>query len=118
MEVKLIEYQGKDVLYVDHRGAKHEQEMLQLLHKGVEIEKTLDEGSLLLANFENVFLSYNFMEEVKRSGELRSKIMKKTAVVGMSGFKFYLLNTYIKFTGQKKIKTFDTEKAALDWLVL
>ena len=117
MGVKFIEYNGKEILYIDHRGAKNDIELLQILHKGIEIEKTLKENSLALANFENTFLSYQVMEEMKKSGKHRKKVMKKLALVGISGMKVIFLRAYIEFTGQKNIKTFNTEEEAFDWLV-
>ena len=118
MEVKIIEYKGKKILYADHRGAKDDFDMIKILYKGIEIEKTLKEGSLLLANFENSFNSFRFLEEVKKTGKFRSKIMKKMAFVGITGIKIILLKMYIEFNGKKGIKTFDNEDEARDWLVL
>ena len=118
MEVKFIEHKGNKILYVDYRGAKNDSDLFKVLEKDVEIEKTLTEKSLLLANFENTFLSYRYMEEVKKSGkEIRRKIMKKTALVGITGLKVIMLKSYIQFTGQKNMKTFRTEEEALEWLI-
>ena len=78
MEVKFIEHKGKKILYVDYRGAQNDADLFEVLEKDIAFEKTLNEKSLLLANFANVFLSYRYMEKVNKSGkEIRRKKIKK-----------------------------------------
>jgi hypothetical protein len=118
MEVKFIEHKNKRILYVDYRGAKNENDMLDTLKKDVEIEKTLKDKTLLLANFENAPITQKYMDEVKRSGvEIRSKIMSKTALIGITGIKNIFVQGYIRFTGQKDMKMFNSEDDAKEWLV-
>jgi len=118
MEVKMIDVKGKKVLYVDYRGASNEDDMLANLKKEIEIERTLTEKTLLLSNFQDTYVSPNYMNEVNKTGkEIRSKIISKTALVGIQGVKSILLRSYITFTGQKEMKTFDTEELAKDWLI-
>jgi len=118
MEVRMIEFKGKKILYVDYRGAVNEDDMLANLKKEIEIERTLKEKTLLLSNFQDTYVSPNYMNEVNKTGkEIRTKIISKTALVGIQGVKSILLRSYITFTGQKDMKTFDTEELAKEWLI-
>jgi len=92
--------------------------MLKLLHETCEILKNSPERVPLLTSFENTTGTTEFMNEVKRLGkEVISLKTTKTALLGISGVKNVLVQGYIFFTGENKLKTFQTEKEALDWLV-
>ena len=70
----------------------------------------------ILSNFDGVPVGTEFMNKVKPWGkELQPKI-KRQALLGVTGLKNILLQGYILFTGEKEIKTFDSEAEALDYL--
>jgi hypothetical protein len=118
MEIKWIEHKGRKILYDDFRGAKNENELMELLYQAIEIEKKSAEKFLLLINVENTYMTQKYMDEVKRSGkEYRNEKALKTALVGITGLKKILYQGYIAFTGNTKTKPFDNEEAAKDWLV-
>jgi hypothetical protein len=48
MEVKWIEHKGKNILYVDYREAKDDNDLISLLKQEVEIEKKSGENRKIL----------------------------------------------------------------------
>lgn len=118
MSVKFIEFKNDSILYVDHRKDKSEKEMLESLKECIEIEKTIEENYLILANFEDAFVSFRYMEIQNEFGKILQREKKaKVALVGISGYKTLLLSAYKKCTGHTNIETFRNEKDAKKWLV-
>jgi len=111
----IITFKGKEISYHDYRGIKLE-----------EILKTIDEASakalqenkvrLQLSNLTGVFAVPEFMDKVKEAGKKTKHLTSKSAVVGITGAKKLLLNTYNVFTGAN-MKAFDDEESAKEWLV-
>lgn len=112
-----IEFKGKKILYIDYRGVKDKDVSLSILRKTVEIERKSCGNLLILQNFEGTYANKEFMEEIKKLGkEVKDKV-KKNALVGITGIKKILLRAYIAFSGEKDIKTFNTEEDAKEWLI-
>jgi hypothetical protein len=110
-------YNGTRIFCCDYSGLNTE-EMLKLLYETCEILKNSSEKVPLLTSFENTTGTTEFMNEVKRLGkEVIADKTTKTALIGITGIKSVLVQGYTFFTGEKKLKTFPTEKEALDWLV-
>ncbi len=116
MEVKWVQHAGKDVLYVDYRGAKGEDDMLNILRRAVEVEATITEKKPELCNFEGTFGTEKIMGELNKSGKQRDEKISKIAVIGIVGVKKVLYKSYVAFTGAKNVKVFETEDQAFEWL--
>jgi len=111
----IITYKGKEISYLDYRGMKLE-----------DILKTIDEASkkallenkrrLQLSNLTDIYAVPEFMEKVKEAGKKTKHLTIKSAVVGVTGAKKLLLNTYNMFTGAN-LKAFDDEESAKEWLI-
>jgi len=131
MEVKWISYKGCRILYADYRGAKNELQVLEVLSKfdremDLEIEKAQTENNpsrvfLSFVNLQDVFVSGKYMDE---SSRMTKKWFSKLgtwkafgAVVGVQGIKKVLYDGYVRVSGNKLTKAFDTEEAAKEWLV-
>ena len=118
MTTKWIEHQGKRILYIDYRGHKTDTEMFQTMDEEVKIEAASPVKVLGLANFVGVNVTANYMARVNKTGvEVRNQKVQKMALLGVTGLKLILLQSYFRFTGATNMKTFDTEAAALAWLV-
>ena len=113
-----IEHQGKRILFVDYRGQKTPEGMIQVLEEELKIERVSPTKVLVLANFEGTSGSVEYMTHLKKAGkEIRNQAVQKTAVLGITALKVILLDAYVRFTGDKNTRAFDTEAAALAWLV-
>ncbi len=114
MGVEWIEHKGKRILRVDLRGLREEEVI-----KTVELEAQMVSESpaevLILANVEGASIST--LTQLKQLG--RAQIGPKTlksAVVGITNLKSFLLRTYNRFS-ERDTAPFNTESEALDWLV-
>ena len=117
MAVSWIEENGKKILYVDYSVCKSSDEMLACLHEYTDILRGLPNRVNCLENYEGSFTSKEFIDEGKVLGkEIHAKKLDKNALIGIFGIKNVLLKTYITFSGQKNVKSFQTKKDALKWL--
>jgi len=117
MGVKWIEYKGKSILYIDYRGAKGADDSIPILREAIEIERRSGGNMLLLQNYEGTRANEEFLKEIKVLGkEVKDKVLKN-AIVGFDPIKKVLMTGYMLFSGEKNIKTFNTEEEAKEWLV-
>lgn len=115
MSVEWITYKSKSILCSRYTN----EDQFGLLMRTYEMELQAPGLVIELADFtEAKKISGEFMEKVKElsKGHRKQKIAK-TALLGVQGMKRVLLSAYLTLTGEKNIKTFDTETAALDWLI-
>jgi hypothetical protein len=117
MSFKWDMYKGKQILYVDYGGLNTE-DMIKLLKESCDELNKSRGGVLLLASFENTTIESKFMNEVNRLGkEIITVKASKTALLGISGVKGVLVQGYTFFTGEKNLKSFSTERDAMEWLI-
>ncbi|MBN2351004.1 MAG: hypothetical protein JXD23_00435 [Spirochaetales bacterium] len=117
MNPSWIEYKGKSILYFDYRRVKDTLESLRILRKGFELIIRSDGNVLILQNFEGAVANDEYMAEVKTLGKTARDKVKKNACVGITGIKRLLLQAYVAFSGEKTLRTFETEEGAKEWLV-
>ena len=116
MSVKKIVQKGQTILVADYRGLNKAEQQIQNLDELAKILKSSPSSLPIFSNFDGVPVGTEFMNKVKPWGkELQPKI-KRQALLGVTGLKNILLQGYILFTGEKEIKTFDTEAEALAYL--
>ncbi|WP_109830528.1 hypothetical protein [Reichenbachiella versicolor] len=117
MRVKWIEHKGKKILYCDYSGLRKSEQMLEVLHEVQSEMLKSNEPVCTISFVEGSFGSAEFMSQAKEFSKKNSHIIAKEAVLGIEGLKKILLNGYVTFTGAKsRLKTFDSEEEALDWL--
>lgn len=91
--------------------------MLKNLDEEIRFLEPSPTKVLSLANFTDSVISNEFMNKVNQAGkEIGNYKLGKTALLGMIGIKLVLLQAFLRFTGNKDTKTFDTEDAAINWL--
>ena len=116
MSVKKIVHKGQTILVADYRGLNKAEQQIQNLEELSKVLKISSSSLPILSNYDGVAVGTEFMNRVKVLGkELKPKI-KRQALLGITGVKNILLQGYILFTGEKEIKTFDTEAEALEYL--
>jgi len=111
----IITYKGKEISYLDYRGMKLE-EIIKTIDETAKRSLLENKPRLQLSNLTGVFAVPEFMEKVKEAGKRTKHLTLKSAVIGITGAKKLLLNTYNAFTGNN-IKVFDDEDSAKEWLV-
>jgi hypothetical protein len=117
MANKWIEHQGKKILHNDYRGTKTEQGMLQILADTSTILTASPTKVLMLTDFTGTSVSPEYMNQVKKLGkEVMNFKVEKGAVLGITGLKKILMDSFLAFTGATYMKTFDSEAEAFKWL--
>jgi len=110
-----ITYKGKRILYSDYRGMNTEQMIAQLREEANMIMN--EPGKVLnLSNFEGTVIAPEFMKVANELGKTTEKKIEKSAVVGVTGVKAVLLNSYNMITGGN-IRAFKDEESAKEYLV-
>lgn len=92
--------------------------MIETLHAGVQLFRDHPEKKFrVLINVTNAGGSKEWMDESKKYGKELARRTIKSAVLGVTGIKKVLLMGYNSVVAKGMMKPFDTEKAALDYLI-
>jgi hypothetical protein len=92
--------------------------MLATLEEQIQILHDAPVPVLVISNYTECSVSIEYMTRLKAiNQEVRDQKMLKNAVLGITGLKVIMLQSYIHFTRASNIQAFDTEAAALAWLV-
>jgi len=119
MGVEWREFAGKRYLYVDYTRCTSETEMIETYEKQAQQMRLQPRQSLVLSNFSGASVGSEYMKRVNEGGTSSGATMlEKAAFVGLGGLKSILFDGYTRFTRLgDKVKSFDNEADALDWLV-
>lgn len=111
----IIDYKGKEILYLDYRGL-NEKQMIQSLNEATERTLQDNKKRLLLTNVTGTYIWPDFFAKAKENGKRTKHLTMKSAIVGAKGAKKALLKFYNLFVGCE-MKPFVDEKSAKKWLV-
>ena len=118
MRSKWIEHKGKKIffqdfsnLYYDTEAIKRELEQVQ-----AEVLTHPKDSLLILSDFRGTNITSELMPIMNEASAKTKDHAHKTAVLGVTGIKRALADLLTSFTGQK-LKYFNTEYAAKDWLI-
>lgn len=116
MSTRWVTHQGKRVIYTDFRDCRSESEMEAVFEKAVQMVLAEPEPVLTLNNFEGVVVSSAFLQKLKTRGTEYNHKVRAKAVLGVTGVKKTLINTYSILAGIDA-RAFATEAEALSYLV-
>ncbi len=117
MRSKWIEHQGKKIFYQDFSAQFYNSASVKEELKAVQ-EVVLNEpvnSVLVLSNFKDTQIGADLMSELNDASAKTKDHVRKTAVLGVSGFKRTLGDMLTRLTGQQ-LKYFDIEEEAKNWL--
>ncbi len=115
---KWIEAKGKKILYSDYSGLKTTEELVAVLDEQIKQASLVPSKFLGMSNFADASVSSEFMDKINKAGkEIFEAKVEKIAVLGITGLKSVLFQAYMRFTGAKTTKTFNTEEEAIAYLV-
>ena len=116
--VKWIEAKGKKILSMDYSGLKTTNELTEVLDAAIKETRPLPAGFLGLSNFADSSISSEFMDKINKAGkEVFLEKTDKAAVLGVTGVKSVLFQAYLRFTGAKTTRTFNSQDEAIAYLV-
>ena len=118
-EINFIEYNGQKILFVDFSNFENTDQFLKQMHKVDEkiheLIKTNQKDILLFTDINNSQINNAVLSKLKEVGKLGKPILKKSALIGITGAKKTLLNIINMITKMPN-KAFDTKNEAFDWL--
>jgi hypothetical protein len=116
MAITKITYQGKEIIYGDYRLLSPA-EIVAGVKEVAAIAQSSKNGVLVLTNIESVPINFQIFEEIKALGnDVFRKKVNRSAVLGITGVKRFLLKTYVKFTKDNAVP-FSSMEEALTYLV-
>ena len=115
MYVTKTEKNGYEIAIVRYSQCKTKEDMLEALEEIVQYIKQSQGKVRFLDDFEGAFGSRDYMAKAKEYGEFIEGHTDKSAIIGIHGVKKVLLKAYNVVTNSK-IKPFDTEEEALEYL--
>ena len=116
--VRTVIYKDKEILVIDYNGCATDAEMLKVLYEARETILRENKPYLQLTILENAYVSFSYMNELKRIAKEMPKLAIKRAIVGVnSNARKVLLKGYNMIFGGNGMHPFDTEIEAKEWLV-
>jgi hypothetical protein len=117
MKSKWIEHKGKKIFYQDFSALFYNAEAVKKeLHDVQEvILKEPTNSALVLSNFKDTQIGTNLMPTFNEASARTKDRIRKTAVLGVTGYKRTLGDMLARVTGQP-LKYFEFEEEAKDWL--
>lgn len=118
-EINFIEHKEQKILFVDFSNFETTEQLLTQVNKaGNKIKELInsDEQNLLMfTDISNSQINRTTLSKLKEIGKLGKPILKKSAIIGVTGAKKSLLNIINMITKMPN-KAFDTKTEAFDWL--
>jgi len=111
----IINYKGKEILYVDYQGLKTE-EVINMMVEATEFALKENRPLLRLSNMTDVYAVKGVVDTGKECGKRTKHLTIKRAAIGITGAKKVLLNAFNRFTGNNA-RAFDKLEEAKDWLI-
>ncbi len=119
MRSKWIEYKGKKIFYQDFSGLLYNSEAVKKELQEVQevvVSQPLN-SVLVLADFRDTYIvDGNLLSALNEASARTKNHVRKTAVLGVTGFKRTLADLLTRLTGQP-LKYFSSEEEAKEWLV-
>ena len=114
--MKWLTYKGHEILLDDYSNLKPDV-FLPLINVVTDLTfKSGKENILLIVDVSNSYANKEIIAEFNVSGKRSKSLLKKTAVLGITGVKKILLNVVNRFTGLDA-KAFSSLEEAQDWLI-
>jgi hypothetical protein len=117
MPASWIEHRGRQILFFDYRDQKSDEEMIATLEAGSAMMQPLRRALLLYNDFEGSVVGSAYMKRVKEVGQMNKLLIGRSALTGISGLKVIFFNAYLRATGERNTRAFQTRDQALDFLV-
>ncbi len=118
MRSKWIEHKGKKIFYQDFSALFYNANAVKDELKAVQeiVLKEPINSVLVLSNFKDTQIGADLISVLNEASAKTKKHVRKTAVLGVAGFKRTLGDMLTRLTGQQ-LKYFEYEEEAKNWLV-
>jgi hypothetical protein len=114
---RFIDHRGTQVLMLDYAGIRDPEEAVREIQASMRFVATQPRGSLrVLTVVRDARYNAAVLQGMKELAAHNAPYVLASAAVGLSGLHRIAYQAIILFS-KRNIKIFDTEAAALDWLV-
>jgi hypothetical protein len=116
--ISKINHNGKEILFVDYKGVKDEDEMIHVLHDAQNLIVKEGKEYLQLVDITDAYATPKYMAEAKKVAKETPQVAKKRAIVGIhSAGRRILLEAYnLVISKGSGLKPFKNLEEAKDWL--
>ncbi len=117
--IKWISHKAKQILFLDYTGLTYTKpdELYAVFDAAKDfILNKAGNNILLLIDVTGSYADSNTIKRLKEDGKLERHLVKKEAVIGISGLKLTFVKA-ISLFANIGIEVFDNEEKAKDWLV-
>lgn len=115
--VTRIQHKGREILFIDYKGCRSEDEMIEILKEAQQMIIADNKEYLQLTDITDAFATPSYMKEAKKVAKDTPKLARKRAIVGIdSPGRKILLKGYNLILGKEAIRPFDEMEKAKDWL--
>ena len=115
--IDLIYYKNKEIVRADFQGLTEDDHLIAFMHEIDAYLKKLDRPMLRLTLIHGVYFTPKVMTHLPWVTKDLQNSTIKDAVVGVTGIKRILLQSYDAII-PGRVKAFDSEEEAKEWLVL
>lgn len=117
--VDKIIHKSMEILYIDYRGCRTEEEMIKILKEAQSVIIKDNKPYLQLTDLRSTFATPGYMKAAKEVAKETPKLATKRAVLGIdSPARLILLKAYNIIIGSEDaLKPFKSFEEAKDWLV-
>ena len=114
--IRSFQHMGKLINYFDYRGLDDEPSFIETLHSASKFLQRQNKQTLQVVNLTEVYITKGLIKPILNEIENFKPYVLKEAILGISGGKRILFQSYSAlFPG--KIKAFSDDAGALEWLV-
>ncbi len=117
MQSEWITHKGKRIFFANLSGFHTDTEALgaEIAKGGAVVCQQPENSVLILADARGSVGSTEAIQLLKNSSLKTTKHIRKTAIIGISGYRKVLLDAFNRFSG-RNVTSFDDLDAAKDWL--
>lgn len=113
---EIINYKGKNIVYIDLSGMKNQEEIMQLEKEGSDLIRQHPLNSVLtLTNMDGMYFNNTLKNYFESLVKLNAPHVKAGAVIGMNGLISIMYNAFVSMTG-RNIKSLKNKEEALEYL--
>ena len=118
-KLKLITHKGKQIVFADYSRYRHKEERSDIIATVDELKAYVatqpEQSVLVLSDVTNIYLEKELSDIFTEMAEHNKPYIKRSAVIGVTGFKKSIHNIMMALTG-REVKIFNDSEAAKDWL--
>ena len=119
-KLQLITHKGKQIVFADYSSLRHKEDKPDIIAILAELKgfvaKQPEQSVLVLSDVTNIYLEKELSDMFTEMVEHNKPYVKRSAVIGVTGFKKSIHNIMMALTG-REVKIFNDLESAKDWLV-